>query len=388
MKFSSLLILLGVLCFPFSLKALTLSGEALDVSYEHPPESLVDRIGRMPVSMGGGLLCGLMLFAVWKIRRGRNGGKSVGILLISLLTLQGTTRRAEACANIEYTTLENTYTKYLDTLDWFAKPVERALASRPVDDPHVTPNPAAYPTEPPAGIRENDEAVRMVLKGNAKGALEKLKQIETEHPGLYATAANMGTCYELTGDDGQALLWIRQGLQRNPYSHMLAEWLHVRVLEAKIALKADPSWLATHTITGFDPEQESFETEQGVKDTEGLLASFRSQCTVRALFIKPQDPVMAQLLYEAATFMLRERTNSIESTLALAVKYGLPKERVEALQARATAILTQQRMARQPGGFGVWFYRWKYPLIFLNALVLGFLIPVHSVLKRERAVKG
>lgn len=338
----------------------------------------------MPVSIGGGLLCGLMLFAVWKIRRGRRGA-AVSAMMLSLLIFQGTTPPASACANIEYSTLENTYTKYLDTLDWFSKPVERALAAKPADDPHVTPNPSAYSTEPAAGIRENDEAVRMVLKGNPRGALEKLMQIEAEHPGLYATAANMGTCYELTGDDEQALLWIRQGLQRNPYSHMLAEWLHVRVLEAKIALKTDPSWLASHTISGFHPDQESFETEQGLKDTEGLLASFRSQCTVRALFIKPQDPVMAQLLYEAATFMLRERTNSIRSTLALAMQYGLPAPRAEALLAEATAILKQQSMIGRPGGSGVWFYRWKHPLIFLNALILGFLIPMYFVLKKERA---
>ncbi|RYD33417.1 MAG: hypothetical protein EOP86_13450 [Verrucomicrobiaceae bacterium] len=370
-----------LLTVPLPSRALTLTHEPLDTTYEYPPPGLVRTIGRTPLAIAGGLMCGLALFAVWKIRR---AGRGAGLILI-LLATTGIARRADACANIEESTLENSYTKYLDSLGWFSKPVERALAASPADDPHVTPDPDAYATEPVAGIRKNDEAVRMVLKGNPRGALEKLKQIEADHPGLYATAANLGTCYELIGDDVQALHWIREGLERNPYSHMLAEWLHVRVLEAKIALKSDPSWLNSHTITGLDPDQRSFETLQGNKDTEGVLASLRSQCTVRALFIKPQDPVMAQLLYEAATFMLDERANSVASTLALAMKYGLPPARAAGLQAKADRIMESGDILARPTGLGVWMINWKAPLMFLIALGLGFVIPMYYVLRKENS---
>lgn len=374
-------ILSAVLSSVLPLQALTLTEEPLDVTYEKPAPGLIERIGELPLAITAGFISGLSLFGLWKIRRDR---RAAGILLLlPLLSFVATPQRAAACANIEDSTLENSYTKYLDTLDWFSKPVERALAARPADDPHVTPNPSAYPTEPPAGIRENDAAVRMVLKGKAREALEMLKQIEADHPGLYATAANLGTCYELTGDDEQALHWIQEGLRRNPYSHMLAEWLHVRVLEAKIALKSDPAWLNSHSITGLDPAEGTFSTVQGTKDTEQVLASFRSQCTVRALFIKPRDPVMAQLLYEAATFMLDAHANSIESTLALALQYGLPAGRAAALQARADGLLKQSRSVGRPSGFGVWLHRWKALLLFLNALALGFLIPMAYVLKKE-----
>ena len=380
MKLPATFIFLVLMYSAFPAHGLTLTEAPLTTTYETPPPSFTETIGTLPLAIGGGLLTGLLLFGFWKIRRDR---RSAGLML--LFVLAQPSPRAAACANIEASTLESSYTKYLETIDWFSKPVERALEARPADDPHISPDPSAYPTEPPAGIRENDAAVRLVLKGNVPAALEMLLKIEDEHPGLYATAANLGTCYELSGDDEKALHWIEEGLQRNPYSHMLAEWLHVRVLEAKIALKSDPSWLDNNTITGLDLTRGTFETSQGIKDSEGVLASLRSQCTVRALFIKPQDPVMGQLLYEAATFMLEKRANGIEATLALAVKYGLPRQRAMELQARANEVLKNSASLGRPSALGVWLSRWKYPLIFIQALLLGLIIPMAYILKKESA---
>ena len=133
-----------------------------------------------------------------------------------------------------------------------------------------------------------------MLKGNVPAALEMLKKIEDKHPGLYATAANLGTCYELFGDDETAPQWIEEGLRRNPYSHMLAEWLHVRMLQ-----------------------------------------------------------VMGQRLYEAATFMLDSRANAIEAALALAMKYGLPPQRARDLQLRADGVLENSAVLGRPSALGI-----------------------------------
>jgi len=45
---------------------------------------------------------------------------------------------------------------------------------------------------------------------------------------------DLGTAYELAGKNEPALRWIREGLRRNPNSHKGTEWLHVKILEAKI----------------------------------------------------------------------------------------------------------------------------------------------------------
>jgi hypothetical protein len=195
MKLPPVLSLLALLSAVLPTPGLTLTDTPITSTYEIPPTGFTESIGGTPSAIGGGLLIGLLLFGFWKVRRDR---RSAALVLLLALAKPG---RAPACANIEAGTLESSYTKYLEEMNWFSKPVERALAAKPSDDPHITPNPAAYPCEPPAGIRENDAAVRLVLKGDVPAALEMLKKIEVEHPGLYATAANLGTCYELSGDD-------------------------------------------------------------------------------------------------------------------------------------------------------------------------------------------
>jgi hypothetical protein len=52
-------------------------------------------------------------------------------------------------------------------------------------------------------------------------------------------AANLGTALELLGNKEEALHWIREGIRRNPQSHEGTEWLHAKILEAKIAAQKD-----------------------------------------------------------------------------------------------------------------------------------------------------
>ena len=83
----------------------------------------------------------------------------------------------------------------------------------------------SVPADPVA--EKNDEAVQKLLRGDVQKALDLLKSIEYFHPGIYITAANMGTALELAGQDDEAVAWIKEGIRRNPASHMFAEWLHV-----------------------------------------------------------------------------------------------------------------------------------------------------------------
>jgi hypothetical protein len=287
----------------------------------------------------GGFLAGfggcLLRRRVLQARRG-----NVAPVALALAICPGTPlfpQNATACVNVERTTLDaayearQEYTHYSDK-GWFTGTVRNALKAKPTDDPHLKPNPAAYTSPPEPGVLDCDEAARMILRGDPAGALELLKQVESAHPGLYLAAANMGTAYELTGDDENALKWINEGIKRYPASHMLAEWLHVKILEAKIALKQDPEWLKRHTITGFDPGLSSFPTLQGTRDGMGVMRSMRSQATVRALFIKPDDIIISHLLLEAAWFALKNDPGSTLGILDLAVEYGLPEQRTQALR--------------------------------------------------------
>src|SRR5258708_17631923 len=81
----------------------------------------------------------------------------------------------------------------------------------------------------------SDYAVSLVYVGKTKEAVELLQALEKEQPGTYVVAANLGTALELLGSNEEALYWIREGLRRNPQSHEGTEWLHAKILEAKIA---------------------------------------------------------------------------------------------------------------------------------------------------------
>lgn len=327
---------------------------------------------------GGGAVCGFLLFCVWKVKRNWKTP------LLALLLSASAVEPARACLNVENETLESYYLRTVADSGWFNQPIESALASAPATDPHLTPNPAAYATEPAPGIRENDDAVRMILRGDAAGALRRLQQIEADHPGLYATAANMGSCYELTGDDNNALKWISEGIKRNPDAHMIAEWLHIRILETKIALKSDPDWLRTHTITGMDPALDAIDTLQGKKSGMQVLNSIRSQCTVRALFIKPEDPIMSQLLLEAARLLVRHDPPAVKSALRLAREYGLPGVSAREVQAMADGQIMKALQSTGASAVEIWITRWKYWLLFFAFLSIGFGLPAARLIQENR----
>jgi tetratricopeptide (TPR) repeat protein len=98
----------------------------------------------------------------------------------------------------------------------------------------------------------NDAAVARLLMGRREEAIRLLLETESKYPGKAIVAANLGTAYELSGNLDQALRWIREGVKRDPAHHHGTEWLHVKILEAKLALRQDPRWLDTHSVIGAD----------------------------------------------------------------------------------------------------------------------------------------
>lgn len=147
----------------------------------------------------------------------------------------------------------------------------------------------------------NDYAVALIHLGRADEAVTILRKIEAQHPGLYATAANLGTAYELAGDNERALKWIETGIQRNPDSHAGSEWVHVKILEAKLALAKDPEWLQTHSVLGIDFGNELVPTEP--PRAEQIRDDIIYQLRERLQFVEPPDPIVASLLADLANLI-------------------------------------------------------------------------------------
>jgi tetratricopeptide (TPR) repeat protein len=102
---------------------------------------------------------------------------------------------------------------------------------------------------------DNDLAVVLLHLGKIKEAIALLENMEKGPRRQYYVAANLGTAYELNGENEKALQWIRKAMDRNPDSHYDTEWLHVKILEAKIAISRDPQWLEGHSVIGLPDGQ-------------------------------------------------------------------------------------------------------------------------------------
>lgn len=181
----------------------------------------------------------------------------------------------------------------------------------------------------------NDLAAALLHVGEVPDAIEILTKIEREKPGLYATATNLGTAYELAGDNARALQWIREGIKRNPNSHHGSEWLHVLILETKLNLAKDPKWLQNHSILamGFGsarvpnvPSRFPPGNNGRRLDAADVKSAIFNQMRERLQFVKPPEPIVGDILFDYANLLMR--TDAIESAHAvygLAIEYGAPR---------------------------------------------------------------
>ena len=180
----------------------------------------------------------------------------------------------------------------------------------------------------------SDYSVALMYAGRSAEAVERLEQLEKEKPGEYFIAANLGTAYELSGKNEEALQWIREGIRRNPDSHQGTEWLHARILEAKIAQQRDPDYFKQHSVLELSPQDIGQQLVFGeVKiSTSQLAMAIEYQLGERLQFVKPPDPAVASLLFDYAALEAATRTlESAWGVLQMALEYGYPADKIQPL---------------------------------------------------------
>ncbi len=158
----------------------------------------------------------------------------------------------------------------------------------------------------PGLVSHNDLAATLLRANRPEPALRLLLALERRHPGEYAVAANLGTAYELLGRDQEALRWIREGIARNPDSHHGTEWLHVRILEAKLSAGGVDG---QRSLLGLDFGQAVAPARPRVlpAGNDGtpvslyaLATALRYQVLERAGLVPAPDPVVASLMRDWA----------------------------------------------------------------------------------------
>lgn len=171
----------------------------------------------------------------------------------------------------------------------------------------------------------SDKGYLLILEGKYQEALKLYLEIEKIKPNRYSTASNLGTLYELMGENQKAYEWIKKSIRLNPESHKGSEWLHLRILETKVT--------KIENITGQFFINESFgeeaipKTKLSKKELEDLEKALYYQLNERITFIKPKDKVISILLFELGNIAIINKDYlSASQIYELSKKYGFQEE--------------------------------------------------------------
>lgn len=170
----------------------------------------------------------------------------------------------------------------------------------------------------------SDKGFVLIILGRYDEAIELYKKIEAMEPGRYSTASNIGTAYELIGNNIEALKWIEKAMKINPNSHSSSEWIHLNILKVKI--KGD-QYISSKNLIGQDFGNEKYpRSNLNMDELQLLKMQIYYQLNERMSFVKPKDKIVAQLLFDLGniSFLMNQKEEAMEDYW-LAKDYGFEK---------------------------------------------------------------
>jgi len=148
----------------------------------------------------------------------------------------------------------------------------------------------------------SDISVNLMKLGKIDSAIHILIPLVEKHPDEYNLLSNLGTCYELNGNLTKALEYISKGYEINHSSHFGSEWIHIKILEAKIKEKNTPGWLDHNNIIEIEELIKHTNREMSPRYIEKINRNFFYQLRTRAPFTPAPNKVMANLLETIGDF--------------------------------------------------------------------------------------
>ena len=149
---------------------------------------------------------------------------------------------------------------------------------------------------------QSDIALNLMKLGYADSALMILEPLIKKHPTEYVINANLGTAYELSGKLELALKYISEGYRLNPSSHLGSEWIHIKILEAKIKDKQQPGWIKNNPIVSVEDLHKSVGPSRRHRHR---LNHLQLQIRTRVPFTPTPNKVIANLLRTLAEYSVK-----------------------------------------------------------------------------------
>lgn len=142
----------------------------------------------------------------------------------------------------------------------------------------------------------SDYGATLIYLRKYEEARDVYQEIEKKSPGLYATASNIGTLYELMGVLDSALLWIQRSIEINPNSHSNSEWIHIKILEYKISGDDKSSSIIGYNFGSNVPPE--IPIGVNLEELEKVRRDIRYQLTERIPLVGTKDIVVGSLLFD------------------------------------------------------------------------------------------
>ncbi|SDG08345.1 tetratricopeptide repeat protein [Epilithonimonas hungarica] len=161
-------------------------------------------------------------------------------------------------------------------------------------------------------------ATSLVYLGDYDKAISIFKEIEEKQPDKYELASNLGTAYELIGDNKNALKYIQKALQLNKDSHHGSEWIHVKILENKLGKRT----LENLLDIDFGNDKTPTSKYKKIELTE-FINDVSYQLSERTQFVKPTDKIVGKLYFELGNALsIVYDLESAQKAYNLSKKYG------------------------------------------------------------------
>lgn len=174
----------------------------------------------------------------------------------------------------------------------------------------------------------SDKGLILILQKKYKEAIALYLQIEKTNPNRYSTASNIGTIYELIGENKKALEWINKSILINPKSHNHSEWLHSKIVEAKI--KGEKFYTSDFILGINFGNNEKPNSNISKSEIDRIYKSIHFQLNERISLINPKDQIVALLLFELGNLsILNNKLNDANELFRKAKEYGLENDLLE-----------------------------------------------------------
>lgn len=173
----------------------------------------------------------------------------------------------------------------------------------------------------------SDYAATAIYLGKYREAISIYHFIDSVSPGMYNTASNLGTAYELEGLNDSAYYWINRGIELNPLSHDGSEWIHLLILEYKMSGATELSGSVLNLDFGNGEIPENIHSY----DVNEIARDIHYQLKERTLFVKPPDQIVGSMYYDLGNLHALQTTEpeywwSILNYYDAAKTYGFESE--------------------------------------------------------------